>query len=393
MNFTRNIQSDILRSLGAVPAVAVVGPRQTGKTTLARQIATTWTKPCTYIDLASDPDWTKLLQVQRVHDHLVIIDEAQLAPKLFHELQALINSRSRAGETVGQFLLFCSTPKQLLQKQARPLAADIDILQMAPLNALEISAGEQAEDCVDRLWWRGGFPKSYLADSEASSQGWRSEYIQTHVEHHILSLGAEVSSAFMFKLWRLLAHRHSQHVNFIRLGAHIGLSHQAVRHYFNVLVEHYMVREIEPWSGRVDEDLVTAPKIFIRDSGITHELLEIPDFKSLLAHAAAGASWESFVLENVLNCVSDSWKCTYFRTTAGAEIDLVMANGQSDLWAVEIKRSATPSASRGYHTASRDIGATRKFIVYPGRKRYMSSAQTEVIGLLEFLNIARQQAG
>jgi uncharacterized protein len=394
----RLIEEKLLRALRTMPVVALVGPRQVGKTTLAFQLAhQVIDKASSYLDLELDSDLNKLSDAEgylrRFENQLLIIDEVQRLPDLFRVLRGLIDIRKRSGEKAGHFLLLGSASRDLLQQSSETLAGRTRYLELTPFSVLELYENDPLGFNYEKLWFRGGFPDSYLAGSNEDSHDWRTDFIATYVERDIPLMGPNVSASRMKKFWTMLAHYHGQQVVLSEIGRSLEVSHTTVRSYLDTLIDFYMVRQIPPWSGNTKKRLVKSPKIYLRDTGILHTLLNIATFDSLLGNPALGASWEGFVVENILVNLSTQWQYSYYRTTTQTEIDLVLEGPNKQVWAIEIKRSSAPKLSSGFHAACEDIGATHKFVVYGGKERYPMAENTEAIGLIEFLKMVHTANG
>jgi hypothetical protein len=391
MMIKRSLEVNLRGALAAMPVVALLGPRQVGKTTLALEIAKAADKPTAYLDLELDSDLAKLddseAYLRRFEGKMLIIDEVQRKPDLFRLLRGLVDTRKRAGEKSGQFLLLGSASRDLIQHSSETLAGRIRFLELSPFSVLEVHQHQQRAAGLERLWIRGGFPGSYLSTTEDDSWNWRGDFISSYVERDIPFMGPRVASTTMRRLWSMLAHNNAQQVNYSKLGANLGVSYKTVKNYIDTLTDFYMLRQVQPWAGNSKKRLVKAPRIYLRDSGLAHRMLNIPDSETLLGHPAIGASWESFVIENILRTLSDKWQHSFYRTSAQAEVDLVLEGPSRQVWAVEIKRSLAPKVSKGFHFASEDIRATRKFLVYPGNERFPLSNDVEAIGLIGFLEV------
>ena len=391
MMIKRILQRKVYKALGTMPVVALLGPRQVGKTTLALDIAESIDKESAYLDLELDSDLAKLSDpeayLRRFENKLLIIDEVQRQPDLFRLLRGLVDIRKRKGEKTGQFLLLGSASRDIIQHSSETLAGRIRFLELYPFSVLETLQSESSLFDLEKLWLRGGFPDSYLAASNDVSWDWRSDFISSYVEKDIPLMGPRVASTTMRRLWSMLAHNNAQQVNFSKLGESLGFSYKTIKNYIDTLTDFYMIRQIPPWSGNTKKRLVKAPKIYLRDCGLAHRFLNITDFEDLLGHPGIGASWEGFVLENILNTISDKWRYSYYRTSAQAEIDLVLESSKNEVWAIEVKRSSAPKVSKGFHYACDDIKATHKFVIYPGEERYPLGNEIEVLGLVEFLQL------
>ena len=288
--------------LAAFPAVALLGPRQAGKTTLARALADALPTRAVYLDLELPSDRAKLsdpeLYLSAHEDRLVILDEIQRAPDLFQVLRGIIDQRRRKDIRAGEFLLLGSASMDLLQQSAESLAGRIAYLELTPFILPEVqSLGPPA---MDRLWVRGGFPDSYLAADDLASFQWRMAFIQTYLERDVPALGPRVPAETLHRFWRMLAHNQGQLLNAARLAAGLGVSGQTVARYLDILVDLLLVRRLQPWTANLAKRLVRSPKVFVRDSGIVHALLGVTDQEQLLGHPVVGSSWEGFVIENLL---------------------------------------------------------------------------------------------
>ncbi len=389
----RFLSADLLKALKAMPAVALLGPRQVGKTTLAHEIANSQIeKKTSYMDLELDSDLAKLddaeSYLKRFENQLLIIDEVQLRPNLFPILRSLIDARIRAGEKSAQFLLLGSASRDLLQQSSETLAGRIRYLELRPFTVTELlHTIDPLEFNIDKLWFRGGFPKSYLAQDDDESWHWRSDFISSYVERDIPQMGLQIPAAKMRRFWTMLAHLHGQQINMSDIGKSLEVSHTTVRNYLDILTDLYMVRQLQPWAGNTKKRLVKSPKIYIRDTGLLHHLLKISEFDDLLGHPVVGASWEAFIIENILAQLSDKWAVSYYRASSQTEIDLVLEKSNKERWAIEIKRTAAPKLKSGFHTACDDVKATQKFVIYSGSERFPMSNGVEAIGIIEFLEL------
>lgn len=388
----RDITANLVNALQNMPVVALLGPRQVGKTTLALEIAEHGIpKKSNYLDLELDTDLSKLddteAYLRRFQNQLLIIDEVQRKPDLFRVLRGLIDIRKRSGEQSGQFLLLGSASRDLLQQSSETLAGRIRYLELSPFTALEIYKSDELGFNSEKLWFRGGFPSSFLAKGDDESWEWRNDFISSYVERDIPLMGPQVPATRMKRFWTMLAHYHGQQPSISAIGKALEVSHTTAKSYLDILTDFYMVRQIQPWSGNTKKRLVKTPKIYIRDSGLLHKLLNISDFDSLLGNPIVGASWEGFVAENIINQLSNKWQYSYYKSTSQTEIDLVLEGPRNQVWAIEIKKSAAPHVSTGFHTACEDVAATKKFVVYSGYDRFPMSNKTEAVGLIEMLKM------
>lgn len=392
----RTLENKLIQSLKSMPVVVILGPRQVGKTTLALEFARPLLeKPVHYLDLELDSDLAKLddpeSYLQRFNNQLLVIDEVQRKADLFRIIRSLVDIRKRNGEKAGHFLLLGSASKDLLQQSSETLAGRIRYLELPPFTFQELYQDDHWGFNPEKLWFRGGFPDSYLAESDQESWNWRHDFITTYVEKDIPLFGPQVSATRMKRFWTMLAHFHSQQANLSDIGKSLEVSHTTARTYLDILQDFFMIRQLQPWAGNTKKRLVKSPKIYIRDSGLLHNLLRIHNFEQLLGHPILGASWEGFVAENILNSISNQWTASFYRSSNQTEIDLILEKGHREVWAIEIKRSIAPSISSGFHKACEDIAATRKFVIYSGTERFQIKGMTEVIGLKDFLALLENE--
>ncbi|MDX8412834.1 MAG: ATP-binding protein [Mariprofundales bacterium] len=384
----RLLLQNLIMALHNMPVVALLGPRQVGKTTLAFEVAKTIDKETVYLDLELDSDLAKLgdaeAYLRRCENKLLIIDEVQREPDLFRLLRGLVDMRKRSGEKAAHFLLLGSASRDLLQHSSETLAGRIRFLELCPFSALELSQTRGQFD-MERHWLRGGMPDSYLAVSDDESWSWRGDFIASYVERDIPLMGSHIRPTTMRRLWSMLAHNNGQQVNYSKLGESLGVSYKTIKSYIDTLTDFYMVRQLQPWSGNTKKRLVKAPKLYLRDSGLMHRLLNITDFESLLGHPVIGASWEGYVVEQILHQRSDKWCSSFYRTSAQAEIDLILEGPGQEVWAIEVKRSLAPTLSKGFYYGCEEINATQKFVIYPGGDCFPLAKGVEVMGLLAFL--------
>jgi uncharacterized protein len=376
----RRIYDRLVHSLDQNPAVVLLGPRQAGKTTLALEIGKA--RRSLYVDLEIPSARAKLADPESYlaehEDELVILDEVHRVPELFQTLRGLIDSGRRRGKQAGRFLLLGSASLDLLKQSGESLAGRIAYLELEPFDALEIPVAQH-----DRLWVRGGFPGSFLADNDARSFTWRQNFIRTYLERDIPQFGPRIPAETLRRFWTMLAHNQATVLNAAALAGSLGVDGKTVARYLDLMVDLLLVRRVSPWHGNIGKRLVKAPKVYIRDSGLAHVLLDIGSKEQLLGHPVAGHTWESFVIETLLAIAPWSVTASYYRTSAGAEIDLILAWPGGELWAIEIKRSSSPGVERGFHIACDDLKVKKRFVVYPGHERFPLNASTIAIGLEE----------
>ncbi len=368
--------------LAEFPAVALLGPRQVGKTTVALDVAK-GIAGAIYLDLESPRDAAKLSDPESffaLHsDKLVVLDEVQRLPGLFAILRSVIDARRRAGRRAGQFLLLGSANGALLQQSSESLAGRLATMELTPFLASEVAhevangvAGNapahQPNDAtgLDRLWLRGGFPDAYLARSDAASQRWRGQFIRTYLERDIPQLGPRIAAETLRRFWTMLAHEQGQMLQAAKMAAALAVSGQTVARYLDLMCDLMLVRRLQPWVSHAGKRLVRTPKVYVRDSGLVHSLLGLTSLDAVLAHPVAGGSWEGLIIENLIAMSPAGTQAFFYRSPAGAEVDLVLELPGGMRWAIEVKRSSAPTVSKGMHLAAADVQAHALFVVYPG---------------------------
>jgi predicted AAA+ superfamily ATPase len=362
---TRLAQAKLNDLLRQFPAVVLLGPRQVGKTTLAfaeKDLRTT----ATYLDLElpsaqrqlDDPEAYFLAH----QNQLIILDEVQRVPDLFAVLRGVIDQRRRNGEASGQFLLLGSASGVLLQQTSESLAGRVAQLELTPFQAREVLPANAAAADMNSLWVRGGFPLSWLAASDADSLTWREVFVTTYLEKDIPALGPRIPATTLRRLWTMLAHSQGELLDQSKLASALAISGQTVGRYIDLLCDLMLVRRLPAWSGNAGKRLVRAPKVYVRDSGIVHALLGLRDLDAVLGHPVAGSSWEGFVIEQLI-AEAPLAQASFYRTSHGAEVDLVLEFKSGETWVIEIKRSSAPTVSKGFYIAANDVKASRKLLV------------------------------
>ncbi len=381
MLIKRRIADRLRTLLDESPAVALLGPRQVGKTTLAQDLGEG--RDSLYLDLEADADRAKLsdpeLYLVAHEDKLVILDEVQRMPGLFQNLRGLIDRGRRKGLRSGRFLLLGSASIDLLRQSGETLAGRIAYAELAPLDPLEVGPTD-----LDRLWLRGGFPDSFLAKDDPASLRWRRDFIRTYLERDIPALGPRIAAETLRRFWTMLAHRQSALSNAADLGRALGVDGKTVASYLDLLVDLMLVRRLEPWHANIGKRLVRSPRIYVRDTGILHALLGLGTMDDLLGHPVAGASWEGLVVETAHATMPDGTEAQFYRSGAGAEVDLVLTLPGGGCWAIEVKRSLAPKVERGFHHACEDLQPERRIVVYPGVEAFPLSNGIEVMSLRQF---------
>jgi predicted AAA+ superfamily ATPase len=388
MMIPRVAKARLLDLLQRFPAVALLGPRQAGKTTLALSLEEQLRPQALYLDLELPSDRAKLadpeLYLSQHRDRLVILDEIHRLPDIFQTLRSLIDRRRRTGRKVSQFLLLGSASMDLMHQSAETLAGRIAYLELTPFTAAEV--GGTSPSAADALWLRGGFPESFLADDDEGSFEWRTAFIQTYLERDVPALGPRVPAETLRRFWQMLAHNQGQMLNGAQLAAGLGVSGHTIARYLDILVDLLLVRRLQPWVSNVRKRLVRSPKVYVRDSGLVHALLGIRTQEELFGHPIVGPSWEGMLIENILNSLPATVRSWFYRTSSGAEIDLVLEFGPKNIWAIEIKRSiSNPVPSKGFYIGCADLQAARQIILYPGKESYRTDPRSEVMSLDQFM--------
>ncbi|MEO1455079.1 MAG: ATP-binding protein [Pseudomonadota bacterium] len=336
-----------------------------GKTTLAQDFAEL--RDAVYLDLERRADQQILQEPDLYLDaqagQLVVIDEMQLMPGLFGTLRGQIDRPRRDGHRTGQFLLVGSASDTLLHQSAESLAGRVSYHELTPFTLQEV--GQRA---LAPLWLRGGFPESYLAASDRDSLSWRNDFIRTYLERDIPAFGLRIPAKTLRRFWTMLAHEQGGLLNAARIAAGLGVSGQSVARYLDLLVELMLVRRLPPWHANAGKRLVKSPRVYISDSGLTHALLGLGTVEALLGHPVFSGSWEGFCIENLIAAVPRGTQASFYRSAAGAEIDLILSLPDGALWAVEIKRSTSPKVSRGFHLAADELGVAERLLVYAGER-------------------------
>ena len=382
----RDVVKEVNDALDRQAAVAIIGPRQVGKTTLALEIGKE--KGALYLDLENRDDRNRLkdpvLFFEKAEDRLVILDEVHRVPDLFEVLRGVIDEGRRKQKGKGRFLILGSASVDLLKQSGESLAGRIAYIDMTPFTVLEI--GDTRED-REKLWLRGGFPDFYLARSDTESMLLRRDFIRTYLERDVPMFGPRIPATTLERLWTMLANLQGTVLNASQLARSLGVSTQSVTRYIDLLVDLLVVRRLPSYHINSGKRLVKSPKVYIRDSGLLHALLGLETFEQLAGHPVYGASWECFAMETLLTQLPWASKAYFYRTSAGAEMDLVIENPDRSLWAIEIKRGLSAKPERGFYTACKDLNPEKSFLVHSGEDRYPLTEQIEAIGLKELTDM------
>ncbi len=379
----RRLHARLHDLLAEYPAVALIGPRQVGKTTVALEIAEV--VDSVYLDLESPADLARLfdpeLYLADHEDRLVILDEVHRLPGLFQSLRGLIDRGRRRGRRAGRFLLLGSASMDLLRQSGETLAGRIAYLELGPFDVLEVGESNQ-----DALWVRGGFPDSFLAADDRRSLEWRENFIRTYLERDVPQFGPRIPAETLRRFWVMLGHTQGGILNAAALARGLGVSGKTVSRYLDLMVDLLLVRRLTPWRRNVGKRLVKSPKVYIRDSGILHALLGLASKEDIVGHPVVGASWEGFVIETLLSVAPNRAEASFYRSSGGAEIDLILTLPGREPWAIEVKRSLDPRPRKGFHSGCQDVCPEAKFVVYPGDERYRIAEDIEAVTVLDLAN-------
>lgn len=387
------LQRDCLKKLRVAiqrqPAVALLGARQVGKTTLALEYAKSHDH--VYLDLQDSADRQSLSNpsffLSQFEDKLVVMDEIHRIPELFPTLRGLIDQGRRKGLTSGRFLILGSASVGLIKQSSESLAGRIEHVSLSPFSVAELGT-----DNISKLWLRGGFPLSILASSDEDSIIWRKNFVQTYVERDMLQFNPRVPTELLARLWTMLGHNQGAMLNSSRLATSLEVTSPTVSRHIGFLDDLLLVRRLNPFSANLGKRLVKSPKIYIRDSGVLHALLNLRSIDELLRHPICGFSWEGFVLEQIIEAVEDHATPMFYRTADGAEIDLLLEwHRTGDLWAIEIKQSMQRPPSRGFFSAIDTLNPRRNFVVCMQQRPHQIRKDVEVQGLADFLHVLGDQ--
>ena len=399
MMLARYAETLVRHKLFTMPAVVLLGPRQVGKTTLARAIAASWPAGTVYLDLERPADRMRLddadsyLRAQQ--GKLVVLDEIHRAPDVFEILRGIIDDNRQAGQRTGQFLLLGSASLDLMRQSSESLAGRVAYMDISPLDTRDVFAKDVRATgnpplSANTLWLRGGFPDSLLASSDALSLDWRRDFIRSYLERDVPMFAPRLPAESIGRLWTMLANQQGSLLNQARLAGALGVSNPAVDRYIDLLVDLQLLRRLRPWSGNVGKRLVKTPKVYVRDSGILHGLLELETLNDVLGHPVCGLSYEGHCLENLLGAATPRYAPYFYRTHAGAEIDLVLEKGGQAVIAIEVKRSSAPRPDRGFGQACDDLGITQRYVVYPGAEQFPLRHDAQAIGLADLVALLSQ---
>jgi uncharacterized protein len=384
MVFNRNHLSLAISALRRSPAVALLGPRQVGKTTLAKQLITQSPRNAIYLDMQDENDRSQIadpnLFFKSHPDSLIVLDEVQYAPDIFRHLRPEID-RDRSK---GRFLLLGSASFSLLKQSSESLAGRLATIELGGLLVQEVKSNDVplAFSEQQKLWLRGGFPESFLADTDSDSFDWRLDFMRLLLERDIPQFGIQIAAPTLQRFWRMVANNHSQLINMSQLANSMGVSTTSINRYLDLLEAAKMIVRLQPMHMNLNKRLIKSPKTYLRDSGLLHALLNVKDKNDLLAHPMMGFSWEGFVLEHIRQLAPRGAELMFYRTHQGAEMDVVVQNGSQTI-CFEIKSSSAPKVTQGFHNAVADIKPTKTYIVGQVEARYAFSDTVDVIPVMD----------
>jgi predicted AAA+ superfamily ATPase len=379
----RDLESEVRHSLESFPVTALIGPRQCGKSTLARKIVSD-VPNTTYLDLERPSDLRKLddpeFYFHSQRQQLICIDEVQTGPELFPIMRVMVDEDRKPGK----FFILGSATQDLIRNSSETLAGRIHYIELGPFSYNELMRDDPHQFASPQmLWTRGGFPESILAQSETISYQWREDFIRTFLERDIPQFGFSIPAITLRRFWTMLAHYHGQTLNASKLGQSLGVRHPTIKKYLDIMDQTFMVRVLPPLAANLKKRLVKTPKIYIRDSGLLHALLEIENRENLFGHPIIGASWEGWCIEQITG-IMKGWRPSFYRTSSGEEIDLILERGQKRL-AFEFKASMSPRVSRGFQGSLTALQPARSFVIAPVPEPYPSPSGALITNIMDVL--------
>lgn len=381
----RVLRDKLIESLKNFPVVGLLGSRQVGKTTLAKDLQLEYPDSI-YLDLELPSDLNKLtdpeLYLRQYRDRLIIIDEIQRYPGLFPIIRALVDQDLRNG----RFLILGSASPALIRQASESLAGRIIYHELTPFS---IGESANSETAIKKLWLQGGYPRSYLNEDPNISYSWREAFIKTYLEKDFPQLGIRIPSIQLGRFWTMLAHLQGKIWNASQIANSLGVSPPTARHYLDILSDSFLVRQLPPYYSNIKKRLVKSPKIYLRDSGILHTLLNISSIDILQAHPIVGSSWEGFVIEQIFEILPSGWRNFFYRTTAGAEIDLIVISPLNTIFAIEIKYSLQPKPVKGFWKAFEDLSCKEGFVIYPGTENYPLSSKVMALSIQQIHQLSK----
>lgn len=377
----RNKTAQILKLLQFFPSIGIIGPRQVGKTTLAKSIAKNIEKESIYIDLENPKDAAKLtdpvLYLEEHKDKCIIIDEIQEYPDLFSVLRSIIDMDRKPG----RFILLGSASPEFLRNTSESLAGRIAYIELSPFNITEVDASS-----MNDLWLKGGFPDAFLNDNLEMVSFWHLNYIRTYVERDLPNIGLNVDKKLLITTLQMLSHIHGDILNLNNLSKSLAISSNTLKRYVNFFEGAFLLRQLNPYYTNTKKRLIKSPKLYIRDSGILHYLKNISHKEELYTNPILGNSWEGFVIEQIIQQLPEKFECYFYRTHDGAECDLVICKSQQPIISIEIKYSSSPKLTRGNTIAFADLQTKKNFIITPNSDEYSLKKDIRVCNISDFLS-------
>lgn len=377
----RNLLETLKKDLGKMPALVLFGPRQVGKTTIAKELAASHPEGFVYLDMELPSDRIKLSDMELfltpLAGKIVIIDEVQLLPEIFPVLRSLIDKERRSG----RFLLLGSASPDLLQQSAESLAGRVRYREMFPLT-LEEAGGAEVQN---ELWFRGGFPDAFMAESQQDAMDWQADFVRTYATRDMVMLGLPMPAMQIERLLQMIAHIHGQLINYSQLARSLGVSQPTVTNALQYLEQAMLIRTLKPWYANMGKRLVKTPKVYIRDTGMLHYLLGLDRYQQLLGHPQAGNSWEGFVIQQILAVLPRQFQPFFYRTSGGSELDLLLVKGNIPEYAIEIKLSTAPQLTRGNTESVLDLQPLHRVVIAPVADSFAIKDKWVVYGIEEFL--------
>lgn len=382
---TRYIFDELLEILNEFPVLGIVGPRQVGKTTVAKLLLKEIKKETILLDLENPKDLAKLtdpmLFFENNQNKCIIIDEVQIKKELFPIIRAAIDQKRESS----RFILLGSASPELIRDSSESLAGRIYYKELTPFHYEEI----KTKFSYQKHWLNGGYPEVLLTESNSKSKRWRRSFIQTYIERDLPMLGLQSKTTDIHRLFRMISHVHGQQLNVQLLSKSLGLSSPTIKKQIDFLENAFIVRLLEPYYFNISKRLVKSPKIFIRDTGLLHSLLEIDDMEHLFGNPVIGNSWEGYVIEQIYGVLPDGCTLNYYRTQQGAELDLIISRNLKPIAGIEIKFNSHPKISIGNEISMNDLGLKHLYVVVPETERYSLKPEIEVVSLNEILGIVR----
>lgn len=387
----RWISKKLISQLQFMPSVALLGPRQVGKTTLARQLLPK--KNVHYLDLESPADQLKITDplsyFERYKQQLIILDEIQRMPDLFQTIRGVIDQRRLEGQKHGHFLFLGSASMELLRQSSESLAGRISYLYLGGFSYVEVR--DISADTIQKLWFRGGFPESFLAHQEQQAMQWLENMLLTYVERDLPQFGIQIPSRRILRFWHMLAHLQGEIINKSQLATNLEVDAKTVSNYLDLMEDLLLIRRINPWHGNGQKRLIKSPRYYIRDSGMLHQLLRIPHSDDLFSHPILGKSWEGFVIEQIHLLLPSGINTFFYRTSHGAEADLVIEWSHTERWVIEIKFGKAPKIKPSFYAIEDELNASEAFVIYGGEDRYPLKTTVDMISLADFLQLLEER--